>query len=228
MASQAVEFTHRGFKTIKLKIGARGNPQLDVDRVRVVRDAIGPEPKLRLDANGVFDTPEAIALIRKLEAFDLDHVEQPVPGHRIDQMAEIRQQIGVRLMADESVHSVDDALRVVTARAADVVKLKIVKCGGFRRSRRIAELCAAAGIDVVVGQGISTSLQALAELHLACSTSAISPAGEFIGPDKLSADIADTPLVLEDGAALLPSGPGLGSGLDHQALEKLETPIFGG
>jgi muconate cycloisomerase len=220
MASQAVEFTDRGFQTIKLKIGTPENPPLDVDRVKAVREAVGPATKIRVDANGVFETPDAIALIRKLEAFDLDHVEQPVPAHRIDAMADIRQAIGVRLMADESVHSVDDALRVVTAKAADVVKIKMAKCGGFRRSRQIAELCAAAGVETVIGQGIGTSLQALAELHLACATSAITPAGEFIGPDKLTGDIADAPMVLEGGAALLPSEPGLGAALDRDALEE--------
>jgi muconate cycloisomerase len=227
MASQAVEFTERGFQTIKLKIGAPGNPQLDIDRVSAVREAIGPKLKIRIDANGVFEAPDAIALIRKMEAFDLDHVEQPVAYNRINAMADIRQAIGVRLMADESVHTVDDALRVVTAKAADVVKIKIAKCGGFRRSRQIADLCAAAGVETVIGQGIGTGLQALAELHLACATSAITPAGEFIGPDKLAADIADTPMVLEGGTALLPSEPGLGTGLNRDALEKLKLPIFG-
>ncbi len=227
MASQAAEFKDRGFQTIKLKIGAPEDLRLDVNRVEAVREAVGPELKIRIDANGVFDAPDAIALIHRLEAFDLDHVEQPVPAHQIDAMADIRQAIGVRLMADESVHSVDDALRVVTAKAADVVKIKIAKCGGFRRSQRIADLCAAAGVEVVVGQGIGTSLQALAELHLACATSAIAPAGEFIGPDKLADDIADVPMVLDGGVAPLPTEPGLGTGLDREALEQCKLSILG-
>ncbi|MCP4224955.1 MAG: hypothetical protein GY773_16580 [Actinomycetia bacterium] len=227
MADQAAEFRERGFRTIKLKIGAPEDLQLDVSRVEAVREAVGPELKIRVDANGVFDAPDAIALIRRLEAFDLDHVEQPVPAHQIDAMAEIRQSIGVRLMADESVHSIDDALRVVTAKAADVVKIKIAKCGGFRRSQRIADLCAAAGVEVVVGQGMATSIQALAELHLACATSAITPAGEFIGPDKLTDDIADVPMVLDQGVAPLPTGPGLGTDLDHEAIQQRKLSILG-
>ena len=223
MASQAVEFKDRGFESIKLKIGTPADPQLDIDRVRAVREAIGPDLKIRLDANGVFEAPDAIALIRKLEAFDLDHIEQPVPAHRIDAMADIRQAIGVRLMADESVHSVDDALRVVTAKAADVVKIKIAKCGGFRRSRQIAELCAAAGVEVVIGQGIGTSLQALAELHLACATAAISPAGEFIGPDKLVSDIADAPMVLDGGTALLPERAGSRDWPGPRCIRQIES-----
>jgi L-alanine-DL-glutamate epimerase-like enolase superfamily enzyme len=115
----------------------------------------------------------------------------------------------------------------VTAKAADVVKIKIAKCGGFRRSRQIAELCAAAGVEVVLGQGIGTSLQALAELHLACATSAILPAGEFIGPDKLVSDIADKPMVLDRGTALLPNEPGLGTGLNRDSFDKLKLPIPG-
>ncbi|MDZ4373056.1 MAG: enolase C-terminal domain-like protein [Phenylobacterium sp.] len=221
MAATAKALVDRGFKTIKLKIGAKTDPEFDVIRVRTVREEIGPDIKLRLDGNGVFTVPEAIRLIRKLEPYDLEHVEQPVPGWNVDGMAEIRSKIGAPLMADESVHSVQDAMRVVKAGAADAVKIKIAKTGGYRRSQQIAAVCSSAGVDVLIGQGIGTSLQALAELHFACSHAAVKPAAEFIGSDKLTDDILKTPMVIEDGHAVLPTGAGCGIEVDERKLESL-------
>jgi muconate cycloisomerase len=221
MAATAKALVDRGFKTIKLKIGAKTDPEFDVIRVRTVREEIGPDIKLRLDGNGVFTAPEAIRLIRKLEPYDLEHVEQPVPGWNVDGMAEIRSKIGAPLMADESVHSVQDAMRVVKAGAADAVKIKIAKTGGYRRSQQIAAICSSAGIDVLIGQGMGTSLQALAELHFACSHAAVKPAAEFIGSDKLTDDILKTPMVIEDGHAVLPTGPGCGIEVDERKLDSL-------
>ena len=218
MAATAKALVDRGFKTIKLKIGAKTDPDFDVVRVRTVREEIGPNISLRLDGNGVFTVPEAIRLIRRLEPYDLEHVEQPVAGWDIEGMAEIRQAIDAPLMADESVHSVMDAMRVAKARAADSVKIKIAKTGGYRRSKEIAAVCRSAGIEVLVGQGIGTSLQALAELHFACSTAAVKPAAEFIGSDKLTGDILKTPLAIEDGDAVLPDTPGCGAEMDAEKL----------
>lgn len=218
MAKTSREYVERGFKTIKLKIGERSNPDLDVDRVRIVREEVGPNIVLRVDANGVFDVPTSIKLIRKLEKFDLDHVEQPVPDWDIDGMATIRQSIGIPLMADESVHTAHDALRVVKAQAADVIKIKIAKCGGYRKAQEIIGICAAAGVEVVVGNGKGTSVASLHELYLVCSNPWTHSAGEFPGPDKLVADILKKPMQFVDGCVLLPEGPGIGSDLDYDAL----------
>lgn len=226
MAATARKLVDRGFKTIKLKIGAKTDPDFDVVRVRTVREEIGPDVRLRLDGNGVFTVPEAIRLIRKLEPYDLEHVEQPVAGWNVEGMAEIRAAVDAPLMADESVHSVQDAMRVAKARAADAVKIKIAKTGGYRRSSQIAAVCHSAGIEVLVGQGIGTSLQALAELHFACSHAAVKPAAEFIGSDKLTGDILKTPMAIEDGDAILPTGPGCGLEVDEARLAELSVSLM--
>jgi muconate cycloisomerase len=140
-------------------------------------------------------------------------------------MADIRNQIGIPLMADESVHTMHDAMAVIEHRAADIIKLKISKCGGLGPSRRIADLCQAADIQVTVGNGFNTSLLATAELQLACSMSAIFPAGEFIGPDKLEDDICVTPMTIDNGDALLPKGLGLGVEISREKLKKYATTL---
>lgn len=224
MAAKAAKFKERGFKTVKLKIDSVNELDLDVARVREVRSAVGPDMAIRLDGNGVYTVPQAVRLCRAIEDFDIDSVEQPVQAHDVKGMADIRQAISIPLMADESVHTIHDALAFIEHRAADIIKLKVSKCGGLGPSRRIADLCQAAEIPVTVGNGFNTSLLATAELQLACSSSAIMPAGEFIGPDKLEDDICE-PMLIEDGDAILPKGPGLGVEVSREKLEKYGTTL---
>lgn len=221
MAQTAREYVDRGFGTIKLKLGAPNNPDLDIARVRVVREEIGPEVILRVDANGAYgsDVRGAIKMIRAIESCDVEHVEQPLGREYIDGMARVRDAIDTRLMADESVHTFDDARRVIDAGAADLIKLKIAKNGGYRKSSEIITLCAQAGIPIELGNGLQSSVASLHELALACSNPGVHPAGEFSGPDKLVSDILVNPMRIEGGDAVLHDGPGIGSELDQAAFQ---------
>ncbi|MEO0435343.1 MAG: enolase C-terminal domain-like protein [Pseudomonadota bacterium] len=221
MAHSAREYVDRGFKTIKLKIGSIADPDLDVARVRLVREEIGPHVVLRVDANGVYgsDVRGAVKLIRKIEAFDLDHVEQPLSHRQFRGMARVREAIDVPLMADESVHTLEDAHRVIDAGAADIVKLKMAKNGGYRKCSELISACVEAGLRIELGNGIQSSIASFHELTLACSNPNVMPAGEFPGPDKLVSDIADHPLQIEDGDALLPIAPGIGTELCEESFQ---------
>ena len=227
MAKTAREYVDRGFRTIKLKIGEPTNPALDVDRVRAVREVVGDDIVIRVDANSVFDTDVrgAVRLIRALEPCNLDHVEQPLAGWHIEGMARIRDAVDTPLMADESVHSLQDARRVIDAGAADVVKLKIAKNGGYRRCQEIIALCTAAGVRVELGNGINTSAASLHELMLACVNPMVCPAGEFPGPDKLVSDVLVNPMQIVEGEAILPAGPGIGSDLDYDAFNACRVDL---
>jgi muconate cycloisomerase len=220
MAQSAREYVERGFGTVKLKLGAVDEPALDVARVRLVREEVGPGIVLRVDVNGAYqaDVRGAINLIRKIECFDLDHVEQPLAAQYIDGMARVRDAIDSRLMADECVHTLDDARRVIDAGAADVIKLKMAKNGGYRKCAEIIALCAQAGIPIELGNGLQSSVASLHELALACSNPNVHPAGEFPGPDKLVSDIVHNPLQIVDGDAVLSDKAGIGSELDYEAF----------
>jgi L-alanine-DL-glutamate epimerase-like enolase superfamily enzyme len=228
MARSAREYVDRGFKTIKLKIGEVGNADLDVARVHLVREEVGPDIVIRVDANQAYDTDVrgAISLIRKLEPYELDHVEQPLADWHIEGMARIRDAIDTRLMADECVHTAADARRVIEAGAADVIKLKMAKNGGYRKCQEIIALCSVAGIEVELGNGMQTSVASLHELSLACSNPLVHPAGEFPGPDKLVADILVSPMQIVDGDAILPEGPGIGSELDYEAFNDCRLDLM--
>jgi muconate cycloisomerase len=228
MAASAKEFVERGFGTVKLKIGeVNKKPALDVDRVRLVREEVGPDVVIRVDANGVYgtDVQAAIKLSRALEPFDLDHIEQPLSGDCIEGMARVREAIDIPLMADESVHSLRDAIAVVQAGAADIVKLKMAKNGGYQKCREVITLLTSAGIGVELGNGCQTSAASLHELNLACCNPWVQPAGEFTGPDKLVSDILQKPMQIVDGEAILPQGAGIGSGLDYDAFNACRIDI---
>ncbi len=227
MAQSAREYVDRGFGTIKLKLGAPDDPGLDIARVRVVREEIGPDVILRVDANGVYgsDVRGTIKMIRGIEPYDVEHVEQPLGREQIGGMARVRDAIDTRLMADESVHTFDDARRVIEADAADLIKLKIAKNGGYRKCAEIIALCSQAGIPIELGNGLQSSAASLHELALACSNPGVHPAGEFSGPDKLVSDILVNPMRIENGDAVLHDAPGIGSELDYEAFEACRVDL---
>jgi muconate cycloisomerase len=114
---------------------------------------------------------------------------------------------------------------VIDAGAADVIKLKIAKNGGYRRCQEIIALCPAAGVRVELGNGINTSAASLHELMLACANPMVCPAGEFPGPDKLVSDVLVNPMRIVDGEALLPAGSGIGSDLDYVAFNACRVDL---
>jgi O-succinylbenzoate synthase len=157
--------TNSGCRTAKVKIGDHPDSLAeDLARVEAVRDALGPDGKIRVDANGVWDIDTAINHIRLLDkaAGGLEYVEQPCTT--IEELAAVRRQVQVRIAADESIRRAEDPLRVAVAGAADVAVLKCTPLGGVRRSLRVAE---AAGLPCVVSSALETSIGLAAQLALA-------------------------------------------------------------
>jgi L-alanine-DL-glutamate epimerase-like enolase superfamily enzyme len=196
-----------GFGTIKMKVGQ--DPRDDVERVRAVRAAVGPQIRIRIDANQGYDVGTAVAVLRKLDGCDLEYVEQPVPRWNHAGMAHVRRATGVRVLADEAVHSPQDALSLIRAEAADLLAIKFVKTGGLARAREIAAIGAAAGLDCVVISPFETQIGAAAGLHMALAL----PYGRHAHELTVFAtqpEMARTGIRLA-GDTLSPSdGPGLG------------------
>lgn len=146
-----------GCRTVKVKVAERGQVLADdVARVRAVREALGPEGRLRIDANGAWNLDEAEHALHALAEFDLEYVEQPCAS--IDELAELRRRIhymGIPVAADESVRKADDPLAVARAGAADILVIKAQPLGGTRRALR---LVAEAGLPAVVSSALDTSV----------------------------------------------------------------------
>jgi O-succinylbenzoate synthase len=162
----AHEITARsGCRTAKVKVADHPESLAeDLARVEAVRDALGSDGAIRVDANGGWDVDTAITHIRRLDkaASGLEYVEQPC--RTIEELANVRRQVDVRIAADESIRRAGDPLRVAVAGAADVAVLKCTPLGGVRRSLQVAE---AARLPCVVSSALETSVGLAAQLALA-------------------------------------------------------------
>ncbi|WP_435583306.1 muconate/chloromuconate family cycloisomerase [Amycolatopsis thermoflava] len=206
--------THR---TFKLKMGAQ-DPADDVRRVTAIADKLAGAAGLRVDVNARWDRGTALAHLPRLADGGIELVEQPVPGADVEALAEINRALPIPVMADESLRTPGDALRLARLAAADVYSLKISKSGGLRATRSIAEVAAAAGIPAHMGTSIDGPVGTAASLHLACALPAVTWGSELFGPLLMRAEHLATPLRYEGGELHLPDGPGFGVELDPDAV----------
>ena len=208
--------TAGGCRTAKVKVAERGQVLADdLARVEAVRDALGPEGLVRVDANGAWDVDEAVRAIAAIDraAGGLEYVEQPVAG--VEDLAVVRRRVDVRIAADESIRRAEDPYRVRDLEAADVAVLKVQPLGGVRACLRIAEDI---GLPVVVSSAVESSVgiaagvalaAALPELHHACGLATV---------QLLRDDVAVAPLLPVDG--MLPVGR---PEVDDRALARLSA-----
>ncbi|HLT59477.1 MAG TPA: enolase C-terminal domain-like protein [Limnochordales bacterium] len=216
---QAVEQVQQGLRTLKLKIGT--NPKRDKDAVAAVRDAVGPDIALRVDANQHYTVKEAIQLIRSLEPFDVQYVEQPIRAGDPRELARVTQATGLRIAADESLYGPREALALLREQAADVLVVKLIKCGGPYRGRQLLAMAEAAGLPCVLVSPYETTVGAAANLHLAAAAPNVPFAvevGVFAIPDDPARGV-----VIEQGQAHIPKGPGLGIAVDPDLFAMREA-----
>ncbi|WP_460784939.1 o-succinylbenzoate synthase [Microbacterium tumbae] len=146
-----------GCRTAKVKVADPGQPLTDdIARVRAVREALGAEGRIRIDANGAWNVDEAEHAVHALAEYDLEYAEQPCAS--IDELAELRRRIaymGIPIAADESVRKAADPIAVARAGAADLVVIKAQPLGGIRRA---LDIVAEAGLPAVVSSALDTAV----------------------------------------------------------------------
>jgi L-alanine-DL-glutamate epimerase-like enolase superfamily enzyme len=222
-AAEARKWFDRGFRSAKIKVG--GGIQADRDRVQAVREAVGPGMALRADANAGYSVEDGIALGRLLEPFGMQLLEQPVADDDLAGMAKVRQAIGIPVMADESITDHASLIDVIRADCADIVKLKVMKQGGFLKCRRMLETASAAGLKVVIGHGFGLGVNTVAEIMLAATSDSVLEGLECVGPLKTADDIVTRRLDLGSGQLELPDGPGLGVELDEAKVREYHFDV---
>lgn len=215
MAEKSQALVEKGCTALKLKVGT--TLEEDVERVRRVREAVGPEVFLTIDFNQACAAKEAIRRIQKMEPYDVAVVEQPGNETDLEGMALVRREVLPLVMADESVHSASDALRIIDRGAADVISLKIPKMGGILKARKVAALCEAAGLDYVVGTAPGSRLLDAANVHLAASLKNLSLPCEIGEFERMAGDPCSG-LEIVDGYSSPPPGPGLGVEVDLKKI----------
>ena len=225
MAAECVAFMEKGVRAFKPKIG--GIPEEDAERLRAIREAVGPDVSIRADANRGYSPKEAIRLCRLAEkhGVGLELLEQPVQPWDLQGMAFVRRSVDTLIEADESCYTLHDAMQLIRHEAADVLNIKIAKAGGLYAAKKIAALAEAAGLKCVLGTAFGIGPKIAAKLHLAASTVIVADAVEFteIGiHGNLLAPPGDTALALplDDGCLPVPTCPGLGVELDDAEVER--------
>jgi O-succinylbenzoate synthase len=184
-------------RTAKVKVAERGQTGADdLARVDAVRDALGPDGKIRVDANGGWDVGTATRMLRSLGRIGLEYAEQPCAT--LHEMAELRRHVDIPLAADESIRRATDPGRVRAAGAADIVVLKVQPLGGVRGALRIADAC---GLPVVVSSAVDTSVGLAAGVALAAALPELLYACGLATMSLLTGDVTRDPLI-EDGGEL--------------------------
>jgi len=227
MAEQALLRKRQGYKTLVVKIGRE--PQGDIERLRRVRDAVGDDVNLRLDANEGYWPDQAIQIIRQMEKYNPEFVEEPVKRWDLDGMAKVAQAVDTPISSDESNTSVDSVMRIIQKRAADIINIKISKNGGLFRSKKIAALAEAAGIPCIVGGANTYEVGRQACRHLAVSTAqaqmgmgseGCAPASQSKVDDVTTRFLTYEEVTAGNGYVELIPGPGLGVELDEGKVRK--------
>jgi muconate cycloisomerase len=226
---EAAKVAAEGIKTIKIKVGM--DVKRDVEVVRAVRAAVGPDVELCIDANEGYRSPgEAICAVREMEKYKLKYVEQPVEG--IEGLAAVARAIDQPVMADESAWNAHDVIQIIDKRAAQIVSIYTTKPGGLYKAMEVNAVCRAAGIICNVNGSVETGVGNLANIQLAAaapavvlscvvpvSTPAEAQSGQ-VGGIYYKDDLLKRPFKLVEGAIEVPDGPGMGLEIDEAKIEK--------
>lgn len=186
-----------GCRTAKVKVAEPGQDlAADVARVAAVRDALGPDGSVRVDANGAWDVATASLSITRLDdaAGGLEYVEQPC--RTLEELADLRGRVTVLLAADESVRTAADPRRIAGLAAADIIVVKVQPLGGVHAALEVIE---AAGLPAVVSSALETSVGLAAGVALAAALPELPYACGLGTATLLAADVTDQPLVPRDG-----------------------------
>jgi L-Ala-D/L-Glu epimerase len=214
VAADAERWGAAGFSVFKLKAGTGD----DVARVRAVREAVGPDARLRLDANGAWGAEEAQGVLRMVEPLGIELVEQPVAGMR--ELAAVTAETNVLVAADESVERVKDAQRAASAKACDVATVKLAKVGGLGEANGISQ-----HLPIYLSSALDGPLGIAAAAHAGQALTFSGPAAELahgLATQRLfAASYAGAGPALAGDQLAPPPGPGLGVELDEDALVEL-------
>ena len=221
MASTAQDFISRGVQILKVKLGK--DAVSDIERIRLIREAVGPSPKIRVDANQGWSYEDARLVLQAIAGYNIEFCEQPMRYWNDALLPMLRQHSPVKIMADESVFDHHDALRLIEAKACDYINIKFAKSGGIREALRINEVASRAGIPCMMGGMLESRVALSAFAHFACSQDNIifydmdtCMLGHQVDP--VTGGVRYNNFFVE-----LPAGPGIGADVDESFLAPLEV-----
>jgi o-succinylbenzoate synthase len=224
MATDAAKYKAQGFPVIKVKLGETTDK--DAERIHLIREAIGYELPLRIDANQGWDVKTAIATLKELERYNIQHCEEPIPRWDFMRLRKVRKKSPIPIMADESCCDHHDAKRLIQLKACDMLNIKLGKSGGIYDALRIISLAEKAKIKMQIGAFMESRLGMTAFAHLAlCSDNILYC--DFDTPLMFTEDPVSGGLTYhENGVVKLPETTGLGAWIESNYLDGLEKIVI--
>jgi L-alanine-DL-glutamate epimerase-like enolase superfamily enzyme len=219
MAAKAKEYVDRGFDTIKIKVGQ--GQEMDIARLETIRQAIGYERHIRIDANQGWTPPLAIDTLKKMEKFEVEFVEQPVLATDVAGLRAVHAGSPIPVMADEALFYPADAIKLIKAEACSYFNIKLMKAGGILNMMKIAHVADAANMLCMVGCMVDSRLGLTAAAHVVASNRNIVFA-DLDGHSSHTVDPVVGGMLFEKGQITVPELPGVGADVDPAFLKKLQ------
>ena len=224
-----------GYKAVKMKVG--NDAKQDIEMVKTVREAVGPDVAIVVDANQAYDVKRAILIIRQMEKYDIQRVEQPVHYRDLDGMAMVRRAVEVPIGACESAITPQDIIQIIKKEAADFLNFKVMRSGGFYPSKAIVQMATAAGIFCAGSTMLGMGIELAADAHFAASTIALGPSPykfhgiasgilklfNTVDSSGITRDIVNGTPTIANGFLTVPKAPGLGITLNKENLNSYLT-----
>lgn len=217
--ARAAELVEQGFDTVKVKVG--GQPADDIARVRAVREVIGPERALVIDANCGWDADTAIHCLRELADCNIAVMEQPTPDGDYEQIARVRRESGVRVMADDMCFNLVHAKELIRNQGCDLISVYPGKNGGIRKAREIVQLAEQHGVGCTIGSNLEWDVATAAMGHLIVATPNLRVEeypGDLHGPAYYEQRIVKEPLSIVGPVTTISDRPGLGVEVDWELV----------
>ena len=226
---EAKGYVTQGFKAIKMKIGL-GSITKDIDRVAAVRDAIGPDVQLMVDANHCFNVPQAIAIGRELQKLDIFWFEEPISPEDLDGYVEVTAKLDMAIAGGENEFTKFGFRRILERRAMDIIQPDVCAAGGITECKKIAALAQASSIQCVP-HAWGTAIGLSATMHYLASLPFTPPCLVPVPPmleyeqtfNPFRDELSSTDLTHKGGFVTVPNGPGLGIEINREVLERYKV-----
>lgn len=220
----AKKFKEIDMHFVKIKVGK----SKDIERIAIVRDIMGPNVSIRLDANGAFNKKNIIKFIQSVEKYNIESIEQPIKRGNITELAEVNANSSIPIMADESIVTLKDAENLIQHNACDFYNLRISKCGGIFNTLYIADFSTQKGMKIQLGCQVGeTAILSAAGRHIAAHLTDVKFVEGSYSTHLLTEDISNEEIAFTNGgkASVLP-GIGLGVTIKDTLLEKYSQKIL--
>jgi len=220
------EYKKQGYNTVMIKVGA-GDVEFDAERIRATRDAFKKDLRIIVDANQGWDIDRALKFCRLVKNCDVDLLEQPVPDWDVDSLAKIRRKTDIPISADEGVHTIHDARRLIEKEAVDIFSIKVTKHGGIYRAKEIMGLAEAYGIRCLMNSMLEQGIAEAASLQLGAIAPNLADLGHaYFSPLRLEEDISSYSSQLQNGYVKISEKSGLGIDIRPDILQKYTFQSF--